>query len=40
MVDARWAHITKPQQIHLDRVGVNARQRDLCMRGCPFRWIF
>ncbi len=40
MVDARWAHITKPQQIHLDQGRGKCQARDLCMRGCPFGGYF
>ncbi len=40
MIQGRWAHITKPQQIHLDQGRSSCQSRDLCMRGCPFGGYF
>lgn len=40
LVHARWAHITKPQQIHLDQGRGQCQARNLCMRGCPFGGYF
>ena len=40
LVHARWAHLTKPDQIHLDQGRVQCQARNLCMRGCPFGGYF
>ena len=40
LVHARWAHLTKPNQIHLDQGRVQCQARNLCMRGCPFGGYF
>jgi len=40
LVHARWAHLTKPNQIHLDQGRVKCQARNLCMRGCPFGGYF
>ncbi len=40
LVHARWAHITEPQQIHLDQGRAKCQARNLCMRGCPFGGYF
>jgi choline dehydrogenase-like flavoprotein len=40
LVHARWAHITKPNQIHLDQGRGKCQARNLCMRGCPFGGYF
>jgi choline dehydrogenase-like flavoprotein len=40
LVHARWAHLTKPNQIHLDQGRAQCQARDLCMRGCPFGGYF
>jgi choline dehydrogenase-like flavoprotein len=40
LVHARWAHITKPNQIHLDQGRAKCQARNLCMRGCPFGGYF
>ncbi len=40
MVDARWAHITKAEPIHLEQGRGNCQSRNLCMRGCPFGGYF
>jgi len=40
MVHARWAHLTKPNQIHLDQGRAQCQARNLCMRGCPFGGYF
>jgi len=40
LVHARWAHLTKPDQIHLDQNRGKCQARNLCMRGCPFGGYF
>jgi choline dehydrogenase-like flavoprotein len=40
MVHARWAHITEPQEIHLQQGRGKCQARNLCMRGCPFGGYF
>ena len=40
MVHARWAHLTKPEPIHLEQGRVQCQARNLCMRGCPFGGYF
>ena len=40
MVKTRWAHLTKPNQIHLDQGRGQCQTRDLCTRGCPFGGYF
>jgi len=40
MVDARWAHITKAEPIHLEQGRGNCQARNMCMRGCPFGGYF
>jgi choline dehydrogenase-like flavoprotein len=40
LVHARWAHLTKPNQIHLDQGRGKCQARDMCMRGCPFGGYF
>lgn len=39
-VSGRWAHITDPQQIHLDQGRGGCMNRNLCMRGCPLGGYF
>jgi len=39
-VHARWAHLTKPQPIHLQQGRGQCQARNLCMRGCPFGGYF
>lgn len=39
-VSGRWAHITDPQQIHLDQGRAQCQNRNLCMRGCPLGGYF
>ncbi|MEJ0079827.1 MAG: hypothetical protein WDM78_02420 [Puia sp.] len=34
------AHLTKPNQIHLDQGRGRCQARDLCTRGCPFGGYF
>lgn len=40
LVHARWAHLTHPNQIHLDQGRGQCQARNLCMRGCPFGGYF
>ena len=40
LVHARWAHLTKPNQIHFDQGRAQCQARNLCMRGCPFGGYF
>ncbi|PSR57444.1 GMC family oxidoreductase [Adhaeribacter arboris] len=36
LVQARWAHITKPTETHLQLGRGKCQARNLCMRGCPY----
>ena len=40
LVQARWAHITQPQEVHLQQGRGKCQARNLCMRGCPFGGYF
>ncbi|MBB6129748.1 GMC oxidoreductase [Mucilaginibacter lappiensis] len=40
LVHARWAHLTKPNQLHLDQGRGKCQARNMCMRGCPFGGYF
>ena len=40
LVHARWAHLTQPNQIHLDQGRGKCQARNLCTRGCPFGGYF
>ncbi|MEO8765329.1 MAG: GMC family oxidoreductase [Ginsengibacter sp.] len=40
MVRSRWAHLTKPEPIHLEQGRGQCQARDLCTRGCPFGGYF
>lgn len=39
-VSGRWAHITEAQEIHREQGRATCRNRNLCMRGCPFGGYF
>jgi choline dehydrogenase-like flavoprotein len=39
-VSGRWAHITQAQAIHREQGRATCRNRNLCMRGCPFGGYF
>ncbi len=39
-VSGRWAHISEPQQIHIDQGRGQCMNRNLCMRGCPLGGYF
>lgn len=40
VVHARWAHLTKPNAIHLQQGRGSCQARNLCMRGCPYGGYF
>lgn len=40
LVHARWAHLTKPKEIHLEQGRGGCQARNLCMRGCPYGGYF
>ncbi|HYG20955.1 MAG TPA: GMC family oxidoreductase, partial [Ohtaekwangia sp.] len=40
VIIARCAHITQPQQTHLDQGRAQCQHRTLCQRGCPFGGYF
>jgi choline dehydrogenase-like flavoprotein len=40
VISARCAHISKPNQIHLDQGRAQCQERTLCQRGCPFGGYF
>ncbi|HYK47920.1 MAG TPA: GMC family oxidoreductase, partial [Parafilimonas sp.] len=40
LVHARWAHLTQPNQIHLDQGRGQCQARNVCQRGCPFGGYF
>ena len=40
LVHARWAHLTHPQEIHLQQGRGQCQARNMCMRGCPYGGYF
>jgi choline dehydrogenase-like flavoprotein len=40
VVQGRWAHLSKPKEIHLAQGRGTCQARNLCMRGCPFGGYF
>lgn len=40
VIYGRCAHLTEPQQIHLDQGRTQCQNRVLCQRGCPFGGYF
>ena len=40
VVQGRWAHLSKPQPIHLQQGRGTCQARNLCMRGCPYGGYF
>jgi choline dehydrogenase-like flavoprotein len=40
VIFARCAHLTKPEQIHIDQGRGQCQARNLCQRGCPFGGYF
>ena len=39
-VPGRWAHLTEAREIHRQQGRSECRNRDLCMRGCPYGGYF
>ena len=40
LVQARWAQLTQPKEVHLQQGRGKCQARNLCMRGCPFGGYF
>ncbi|MBD0277060.1 MAG: GMC family oxidoreductase [Flavisolibacter sp.] len=40
MVQGRWAHITRPNELHRQQGRGQCQARNLCMRGCPYGGYF
>ena len=40
VVQGRWAHLSKPNALHLQQGRGSCQARNLCMRGCPFGGYF
>jgi choline dehydrogenase-like flavoprotein len=40
VISARCAHLSKPNQIHIDQGRTQCQNRTLCQRGCPFGGYF
>jgi choline dehydrogenase-like flavoprotein len=40
VIVARCAHVTQPQQIHIEQGRAQCQNRALCQRGCPFGGYF
>ena len=40
IIYARCAHLSQPQQVHLDQGRAQCQNRNLCQRGCPFGGYF
>ncbi len=40
VVQGRWAHLSKPNDIHLKQGRGTCQARNLCMRGCPYGGYF
>ena len=40
LVQARWAQLTQPQDIHLEQGRGKCQARNMCMRGCPYGGYF
>lgn len=40
VIYSRCAHLTKPNQIHLDQGRAQCQKRNICQRGCPFGGYF
>ena len=36
VVQGRWAHLSKPNELHLSQGRGTCQARNLCMRGCPY----
>jgi choline dehydrogenase-like flavoprotein len=39
-VQGRWAHLSQPNEIHLQQGRGKCQARNLCMRGCPYGGYF
>ncbi len=40
LVQGRWAHLSEPEEIHLQQGRGRCQCRNLCMRGCPYGGYF
>jgi hypothetical protein len=40
VISGRCAHLSQPQQIHLDQNRGKCQNRTICERGCPFGGYF
>jgi choline dehydrogenase-like flavoprotein len=40
VISGRCAHLSKPEQIHLDQGRGKCQNRTICERGCPFGGYF
>ncbi len=40
MIQGRWAHLSEPQDIHLQQGRGKCQCRNLCVRGCPYGGYF
>ena len=40
LVQARWAQLTQPREVHVQQGRGRCQARNLCMRGCPFGGYF
>ena len=40
VVQGRWAHLSKPNPIHIQQGRGTCQARNLCMRGCPYGGYF
>jgi choline dehydrogenase-like flavoprotein len=40
VIYGRCAHLTKPNQVHLDQGRAQCQKRNICQRGCPFGGYF
>ena len=40
LVQGRWAHLSKPEEIHHQQGREKCQARNMCMRGCPFGGYF
>jgi choline dehydrogenase-like flavoprotein len=40
LVQARWAHLTEPKEVHLQQGRGRCQARNMCMRGCPLGGYF
>lgn len=40
MIQGRWAHLSEPEEIHLQQGRGKCQCRNLCVRGCPYGGYF